>query len=91
MIVYIVVYNGLFFLCFICRIKFSYDNNNDSNNNSNNNNSNNNNDATSVADLEKVWCGGCRCVSTKRARSACRPAEGRFFEGVPGMSPGKIV
>ena len=33
MIVYIVVYNGLFFLCFICRIKFSFYNNNNNNNN----------------------------------------------------------
>ena len=34
MIVYIVVNNnGLFFLCFICRIKFSFYNNNNNNNN----------------------------------------------------------
>ena len=35
----------------------------------------------------KVWWeGGCRYVFTKLARSAYRPAEGRSFEGVPGVT-----
>ena len=40
-----------------------------------------------VADLKKFRGGRCRCVLTKRARSARRTAEGRSFEGVLGVLP----
>ena len=37
--------------------------------------------------FRKVRWEGCRCILTKRARSARRPTEGWSFEGISGVSP----